>query len=127
MLNKNKGLETSAAVLTGYLNAGEQITPVLSTRSMQDELCRNDNVLQSLCQLSRDEGAGQFDCVCQSFQVIESQTVTAVTDPELITLIRQGKSDWQQMQLHSVSVPHYGVKKWQMSPISMKRGKMFCI
>lgn len=118
MLNKNKGLETSAAVLTGYLNAGEQITPVLSTRSMQDELCRNDNVLQSLCQLSRDEGAGQFDCVCQSFQVIENRTVTAVTDPELITLIQQGKSDWQQMQLHSVSVPHYRVEKWQMREIA---------
>ena len=118
ILNKNRHLQTSSDVLKSYLNDQIPITPELSTRSMKDEIIRDDNCLKSIHQLIQDETAGQFKSVCDKFVVIETQTVTAVSDQNLIELIKQGKSDWRQLQLHSFSISAYNIEKWDVREIA---------
>lgn len=114
VLNKNRHLQTSAEVLKSYLNERVNISPELSTRSMKDELTRDDHCLKFIRKLMQDETAGQFKTVCDEFEVIDTQTVTVVADQNLIGLIKQGKSDWRQLQLHSFAISEYNIAKWNV-------------
>lgn len=118
ILNKNNGMQTSADVLKGFLNNDCRITPELSTLSIEEELVRNDMALMTLNKLLEDENSGQFKSVCDEFKVIGDRTVTALADQEMLSLIREGKSDWHQLQLLSFSVPKHKVNEWKMREVA---------
>ena len=51
MLSQNKSLECSADVLKDYFARKIPITPELSTRSMHDEIIRDDSCIKTIKQL----------------------------------------------------------------------------
>ena len=118
VLNRNKGVQTAADVLKGFLNKHYRISPALSTKSIEEELTRNDVALMALDKLAKDEDSGQFKSVCDEFKVIEDRTVTALADQVMLSLIREGKSDWRQLQLRSFSIPLHRVSEWKMCEIA---------
>ena len=56
MLPKNPALDVSAAVLRSYFQKRLPITPELSTRSMQDELVRDDSCMSAICDFAELSG-----------------------------------------------------------------------
>lgn len=69
MLPKNPALDVSAAVLRSYFQKRLPITPELSTRSMQDELVRDDSCMSAICDFAELEAAQQFRTLAQKFRV----------------------------------------------------------
>ena len=104
MLPKNPALDVSAAVLRSYFQKRLPITPELSTRSMQDELVRDDSCMSAICDFAELEAAQQFRTLAQKFRVIDQKTVLAVPDDSMVSAIAEGRASWQELQRHAVSV-----------------------
>lgn len=98
MPKNNPALETAREVLKSYFTTGVDITPELSTRSMNDEIIRDDSCFSAIMRMNELEDAMQFETVCNQFVVIESNTVPAVVDDDLANMIARGKGDWQLLQ-----------------------------
>lgn len=114
MLSKNMGMGGSAAVLDDYFKKKVPIVPELSTRSMNDELNRDDNCLEEIQSLMTSESHMQFQTIEKQFNVIESDTVTVVTDASLAEAIADGEGDWRELQKKSVSVRSCKIKPWKL-------------
>lgn len=104
MLPKNPALDVSAAVLRSYFQKRLPITPELSTRSMQDELVRDDSCMSAICDFAELEAAQQFRTLAQKFRVIDQKTVLVVPDDSMASAIAEGRASWQELQRHAVSV-----------------------
>jgi len=117
MLKKNPGLDTSRKVLKSYLENNVEISPELSTRSMNDEIIQDDSCCKTIKRLDKLEDAMQFDAVCSEFEVIESNTVTVVADSEFARSIEYGCGDWQLLQKKSVSIRRERIKTWGLKEI----------
>lgn len=98
MLKKNPRLDTSREVLKSYFIKSEEISPEHSTKSMNDELIRDDSCIKTIKHLNKLEDSMQFNTVCDEFAVIESNTVAVVVDDELAKSIEYGRGDWQLLQ-----------------------------
>lgn len=92
MLPKNPALDVSAAVLRSYFQKRLPITPELSTRSMQDELVRDDSCMSAICDFAELEAAQQFRTLAQKFRVIDQKTVLAVPDDSMASAIAEGRA-----------------------------------
>ena len=118
MLNRNVNLECSAAVLRRYFAENIDIVPELSTRSMNDEIIRDDSCMKAIKYLLEQENAMQFHTVDDKFKVIDdNNTVIAVVDNSLMASIEQGRGDWQELQKKSVSVRENKSERWKMRKI----------
>ena len=118
MLNRNVNLECSAAVLRRYFAENIDIVPELSTRSMNDEIIRDDSCMKAIKYLLEQENAMQFHTVDDKFKVIDDDnTVIAVVDNSLVASIEQGRGDWQELQKKSVSVRENKSERWKMRKI----------
>lgn len=117
-LSRNKSLECSAAVLTEYFAKGISITPELSTRSMNDEIIRDDSCLKTIKYFMTQENAMQFRTIDSEFNVIDSDTVTVVVDPSIAGKIACGKGDRRLLQKNSVSIRRSKVKAWDLKEIT---------
>lgn len=123
MLNRNGNLECSAAVLRRYFSLNLDITPELSTRSMNDEIIRDDSCMKTIKCLLEQEDAKQFHTVDEEFRVIDDDnTVIVVVDDSLAAAIEQGNGNWQELQKKSVSVRENKSKPWKMRKI---RGNIY--
>lgn len=91
MLPKNPALDVSAAVLRSYFQKRLPITPELSTRSMQDELVRDDSCMSAICDFAELEAAQQFRTLAQKFRVIDQKTVLAVPDDSMASAIAEAE------------------------------------
>lgn len=118
MLKENTQLKTSREVLRDYFLHKIEITPELSTNSMEDEINRDDSCLKTIEYLMKQENAMQFQNVAQEFKVIDSDTVTVVIDEAFAEEIAQGKGDWKQLQKKSVSISRTKIKQWNLKEIA---------
>lgn len=118
MLTRNKGMECSAAILNSYFQRDIPIIPELSTRSMNDEIIRDDSCITTMQYLMQQEDSMQFQAVDREFKVIDSDTVPAVIDNFLAEAIARGKSDWHELQKKSVSIRRYKIKEWGLQEIA---------
>lgn len=118
MLPKNPALDVSAAVLRSYFQKRLPITPELSTRSMQDELVRDDSCMSAICDFAELEAAQQFRTLAQKFRVIDQKTVLAVPDDSMVSAIAEGRASWQELQRHAVSVRKEKIVLWHLREIA---------
>jgi len=118
MLKKNPALETAREVLKSYFTTGVDITPELSTESMNDEIIRDDSCISTIMRMNELEDAKQFKSLCDQFVVIESNTVSAVVDDDLAKMIARGKGDWQLLQKNSVSIRCENAQAWNLKEIT---------
>lgn len=118
MLPKNPALDVSAAVLRSYFQKRLPITPELSTRSMQDELVRDDSCMSAICDFAELEAAQQFRTLAQKFRVIDQKTVLAVPDDSMASAIAEGRASWQKLQRHAVSVRKEKIVLWHLREIA---------
>lgn len=118
MLPKNPALDVSAAVLRSYFQKRLPITPELSTRSMQDELVRDDSCMSAICDFAELEAAQQFRTLAQKFRVIDHKTVLAVPDDSMASAIAEGRASWQELQRHAVSVRKEKIVLWHLREIA---------
>lgn len=118
MLPKNPALDVSAAVLRSYFQKRLPITPELSTRSMQDELVRDDSCMSAICDFAELEAAQQFRTLAQKFRVIDQKTVLAVPDDSMASAIAEGRASWQELQRHAVSVRKEKIGLWHLREIA---------
>ena len=118
MLPKNPALDVSAAVLRSYFQKRLPITPELSTRSMQDELVRDDSCMSAICDFAELEAAQQFRTLAQKFRVIDQKPVLAVPDDSMASAIAEGRASWQELQRHAVSVRKEKIVLWHLREIA---------
>lgn len=118
MLPKKPALDVSAAVLRSYFQKRLPITPELSTRSMQDELVRDDSCMSAICDFAELEAAQQFRTLAQKFRVIDQKTVLAVPDDSMVSAIAEGRASWQELQRHAVSVRKEKIVLWHLREIA---------
>lgn len=118
MLPKNPALDVSAAVLRSYFQKRLPITPELSTRSMQDELVRDDSCMSAICDFAELEAAQQFRTLAQKFRVIDQKTVLAVPDDSMASAIAEDRASWQELQRHAVSVRKEKIVLWHLREIA---------
>ena len=118
MLPKNPALDVSAAVLRSYFQKRLPITPELSTRSMQDELVRDDSCMSAICDFAELEAVQQFRTLAQKFRVIDQKTVLAVPDDSMVSAIAEGRASWQELQRHAVSVRKEKIVLWHLREIA---------
>lgn len=118
MLPKNPALDVSAAVLRSYFQKRLPITPELSTRSMQDELVRDDSCMSAICDFAELEAAQQFRTLAQKFRIIDQKTVLAVPDDSMASAIAEGRASWQELQRHAVSVRKEKIVLWHLREIA---------
>lgn len=118
MLRSNPALEDSRKVLKGYFEKDTDITPELSTQSMNDEIIRNDSCISEIQQLMALETEMQFKEVEVRFNVIDSDTVCAVVDETLAKSITCGKGNWRTLQRKAVSIRRYNIRRWGLKEIA---------
>lgn len=118
MLPKNPALDVSAAVLRSYFQKRLPIAPELSTRSMQDELVRDDSCMSAICDFAELEAAQQFRTLAQKFRVIDQKTVLALPDDSMASAIAEGRASWQELQRHAVSVRKEKIVPWHLREIA---------
>lgn len=117
-LRRNDRLADAAAVLRDYFERKETIGPELSTRSMNDEITRNDHSLREINDLLAQDDAMQFQEIDERFRVIDQYTVSAVIDESLAEAISEGKGSWTALQQKSVSVYQYKAQTWHLKEIA---------
>ena len=93
------------------------ITPEWSTQSIQDELAFDHRIRKTSRELWEQEQSRQFSEVAKRFQVVGSDTVTVVVNPELVQQICHGKGDWLPLQQQSVSIPRRYICKYHLQSI----------
>ena len=52
-----------------------------------------------------------------AFQVIESDTVTAIVDETLAEEVARGEGDWKALQRRAVSIRHSKIGVWKLKEI----------
>lgn len=117
-LIRNQGVKCSAAVLDDYFKKDVPIVPELSTRSMNDEIIRDDSCIKTIRRLMEQEDEMQFQSVEREFEVIDSDTVSAVIDDSLARAIALGKGDRHALQKKSVSIRRCKIKDWNLKEIA---------
>lgn len=118
MLKSNPLVETAKKVLSGYFRKGLAISPELSSRSMNDEIIRDDSCLASIEKMMAFENANEFPCVEKEFKVIDEDTVFAVVDEGLAEDISHGGGDWRELQKKSVSIIRKKIAALHLQEIS---------
>ena len=118
LLKKNPGMDISSEVLLEYLKTETAIVPDLSTQSMNDEITRNDVCIHKIQAMLDLEENMQFREINDQYQVIDSDTVTAVVDSKLAACITAGKGNWQQLQKKAVSIRRNKIQEWKLQEIA---------
>lgn len=118
MLKQNPALDDSRKVLRQYFNEEIKIVPELSTQSMNDEIIQDDSCIKSIAHLIKLEKRMNFQDVNDQFEMIDSNTVSAVVDIHLSESIACGKGDWQLLQKKAVSIRREKVREWNLKEIA---------
>ena len=85
---------------------------------MNDEIIYDDSCLKKIKALLAAEESMMFASVADQFEVIDTDTVTAIVDQELAMQISSGGGDWQQLQKKAVSIRREKITAWQLKEIS---------
>jgi len=106
MLRENPGMKDSSEILRRYIEHGREISPMLSTQSITDEI-RLNGVSSKYKELLIYESTNSFRSVEKGFQVIDSDTRIVVVDKEVASRLEHGKLNWQELQKNSVQIAYY--------------------
>lgn len=118
MLNNNPQLAASVEVLRNYFMRNIEISPELSTQSMNDEIVRDDSCLKVVRHLLKQEDAMQFETIENEFHVIDSNTVSVIVDASLADDVICGQGNWKLLQKKSVSIWREKIKCWNIKNIT---------
>lgn len=118
MLTRNPRLDASIWVLERFLKSGVTIKPELSTAAIQNELNYDDSANARRNALWELETEGAFRDVAKDFVVIDSDTVTIVTDDTLAEQIRDGQADWQLLQKQGISIPRHKARNYCLEELA---------
>lgn len=117
-LTKNPAIQPSIDILENYFKKQIDITSKLSTDSMDQELTLyNATLLNNIEKLLLSENLWKFEIIEENFKVIDSDTVTVIVDESFALLIKENKTDWKQLQRHSVSIRQSLVNKLNLKEI----------
>ena len=116
MMKENPGMKDSSEVLRGYIEQGREISPMLSTQSIADEI-RLNGVNSKYKELLAHEIANSFRSVESGFQVIDSDTRIVVVNEEVASRLNHGKLNWQELQKNSVQIAYYKLKELRTQEI----------
>lgn len=118
MLTQNKSLQCSASVLEKYLKSEVEITPELSTKSLEDEITVEGGVtLKKINYFIDLENAMSFSSLDKEFEPIENDTVIAVTDDRVADEIAHGGGNPHKIQLCSVNIRRDRAAAYELSEI----------
>ena len=106
-LKENTRLNISREVLRDYFSYKEEITPELSTNSMEKEIDLDGTCLKTIEYLMKQEKAMQFQNVAQEFKVIDSNTVTVVV-----------AEAFAKLQKKSVAISRTKIRQWHLKEIA---------
>ena len=120
LLKSNPALDTSRAILQDYFKKGICISPEMSTRSMNDEIIRNDSCIPSVIDFLGDETEMQFKDISKKFRVIASDMVVAIVDSNFAYAVANGGGDWQQLQRKAVSIRISMIQKWKLKEVAAR-------
>jgi CRISPR/Cas system-associated endonuclease/helicase Cas3 len=118
-LKSNPALNISRMVLQDYFKRDMCISPKLSTRSMNDEITRNDSCIPSIKDLLDDEKEMQFKVISEKYQVIASDMAIAIVDDDFADEVVNGEGNWQQLQRKCVSIPKSKIQKWKLKEVAV--------
>ncbi len=118
MLNNNPQLAVSIEVLRNYFMKNIEISPELSTQSMNDEIVRDDSCLNTIKQFLEKEDAMQFKTIEDEFHIIDSNTVSVIVDASLADDVICGQGNWKLLQKKSVSIRREKIKHWNIKNIT---------
>ena len=96
MITENPMLCDSQYVLEDFFDEGVRIGPALSTKAIVNEIKRGGDPGKEV--LLREEDKMNYQEVGERFRVIESNTVLVIADEDLKHRLRQGQSDWRDIQ-----------------------------
>lgn len=116
-LRANPSLKSSREALQSYFEKNIEISPELSTRSIRDELIRNDSCIEQIRKLKKNEDSYSFQTIANDFRVIDSDTATVVIDGDLAKEIAYGHGEWRQVQRLSVAIRRNRLKQWNVREI----------
>jgi CRISPR/Cas system-associated endonuclease/helicase Cas3 len=113
LFNENPALKDAQNVLKYYIEKNEEITPELSTQSIQKEI-REKGVSSVFEKLLSKEKDNRFPRIEEEFKVISSDTRLVLVDAKKIE--RYEKNAWQEIQRKSVQIyscklPEYAVEE----------------
>lgn len=117
LLKKHPAFDTSARILNELFSEG-CVGPQWSTEAMRREI-RWEGMRKISNEILMAERNLQFPDVDEKFKVIDSNTVTAVVDQELIALLEQRKRiDRNALQSLSVQIWGYRKEELALKPIN---------
>lgn len=116
LLKENPGIKDSSEILRRYIENGTEISPVLSTQSIADEI-RLSGVTTKYKDLLIYENNSNFPSVENGFKVIDSDTKIVVVNEEIASKIEHGKLDWRELQTNSVRIPFYKLRELETKEI----------
>lgn len=117
MLTSNHSMDDSASILRGYFEHNIDITPELSTQSIEDEIRLGGLNSKYKCLLNHEK-MYNFNDVKNDFKVIKNDTVIVVVDKDLANRIRYGEIDWNELQKNSVQIAKHVLVQLNILPIS---------
>lgn len=117
LFNNHKGFKLSSQILEQYFINGEDISPTLSTKSIEDEISLNDSVLRKVNHFLKKESAFEFKTIAGEFNVIDDHSVIAIADPDLRQEIKYGKGNWQLIQKYGFNIRKSMIKDWKVETI----------
>ena len=117
LLRPNPTFDTSARVLGNLIERG-RVGPEYCTEAMRDEI-RADGVRQISKEIVDAERNLQFPIVAEKFNVIDSNTVTAIVDEDLVRRLEdREKVDRNLIQALSVQIWGYRKEELALNPIA---------
>ncbi len=107
MLKTNPGIRYGAQVLQVIFESGRTPSPALCNEALKEELrCQSTDDYEALL---RAEGKKEFKTVKEKFKVIDSNTVPVIISTDLAGRIRNGQTDWKEVQRNSVQINYFKV------------------
>jgi len=114
--NINRELQTSRNILQRYFETGREITPELSTESVNDEI--KEKGVSSIKEMLEYEDLRRFPKVDRLFKVIDTDTILVIIDKRIVDEIKNhNKVSWQDIQNHSVRIYGYNLEKYDIQEI----------
>jgi CRISPR/Cas system-associated endonuclease/helicase Cas3 len=121
LLKKHPMLKDASEILKKYFERDIEITPELSTISVEDEITISGKSNDSFKELINAEENSSFPLVEEKFKVIANDTRLVVVDKDLVEKIKNyEKLNWHELQKKSVQI--WGYKLNELKILEIRDG-----
>ena len=107
----------TSCILRKFFKKRITISPGLSTQAVKEAICLDESVLCNIESLQIAEKNCDFPMVAENYKIIEDDTVMAVVDKNIAEKIKDGESNWKELQLGSVQIRKNKASKWKLEKI----------